>query len=51
MKVTIIGAESTYTLELVEGFHKNKHLLYLPILCLMDIDTHSSCCVINADPR
>ena len=41
MKVTIIGAESTYNLELVEGFHKNKHLLHLSILCLMDIDTHT----------
>lgn len=40
MKVTIIGAGSTYTPELVEGFLKNNHLLHLSTLCLMDIDTH-----------
>lgn len=38
MKVTIIGAGSTYTPELVEGFIKHNDLLQLTQLCLMDID-------------
>lgn len=42
MKITIIGAGSTYTPELVEGFIKNNYLLHISTLCLMDIDIPKS---------
>lgn len=38
MKIAIIGAGSTYTPELIEGFLQNNQLLRIEELCLMDID-------------
>ncbi len=38
VKVTIIGAGSTYTPEFVKGFIKHNDLLQISTLCLMNID-------------
>lgn len=40
LKITIIGAGSTYTPELIEGFIQNRKTLNIEQICLMDIDEY-----------